>query len=582
MRLQIRDGWLLMAALAACLTTLPGIAPAQDVVAGEPHRHTGPVKNFLSEESRDMIGRLMVQDYQGRMKPLDTLARESIMKISKKSHFDGWEPIDMFFSMMIHHDYWNDQALLAVRYPGLKDFLGVSEATKHVTPASLYDGVGNYRLSRDIDVAHRTPDKEKSKTQKKLLSFDERFNLFMMTGYGLTLRIFPVPGHENNTWLSAEDIVKEAPAAGREYQEVLGTFLHALQDRSEPAIHESVGKIAAIQKELGQDVLPSGAALWAELQLNKLKPFTWASLPYLAAFPLLIAAYAWSLIRHRGGPLSLKNPLYALGLLVFLSGMILHLYGYVLRWISSGRAPLSNGYESLVFIALMIAVAGLLFEMGGKRGSIAGLSSLLASVILGVSMLPTFDPAITPLVPVLASFWLIVHVTIITASYGFLGLAAVMAMTILFLHFFKGRKRRTLQLAIYELDRLHWHVLVTGLAFLSIGTFLGGVWANESWGRYWGWDPKESWSLVTILIYAVVAHFRWIEKLRDPIHMAAGSFLAIWTVGMTYFGVNYFLSGLHSYAQGDSPGVPTWVFVMAISMVLITFGSYQVNRAKRW
>jgi ABC-type transport system involved in cytochrome c biogenesis permease subunit len=173
-------------------------------------------------------------------------------------------------------------------------------------------------------------------------------------------------------------------------------------------------------------------------------------------------------------------------------------------------------------------------------------------------------------------------VTVITASYGYLGLAAVIAMTTLILHLFKRPGRMTLQLAIFELNRLNWNVMITGLAFLSVGTFLGGVWANESWGRYWGWDPKETWSLVTILVYAFVAHFRFVESLNRPINLATGSFLAILSVGMTYFGVNYFLSGLHSYAQGDAPGVPGWVYIMAATMLALVMAARTVDSAQRW
>ena len=212
----------------------------------------------------------------------------------------------------------------------------------------------------------------------------------------------------------------------------------------------------------------------------------------------------------------------------------------------------------------------------------AALAGLLTAVILGVSMLPTFDPAMSPLVPVLSSVWLIIHVTVITASYGFLGLAALVSMAILILHLFKSQGRRNLLMAILELHKLNWNVLVMGIAFLSVGTFLGGVWANESWGRYWGWDPKETWALVSILVYAFVAHFRFINKLNRPIHIAAGTFLGISSIGMTYFGVNYFLSGLHSYAQGDSPGVPGWVYILAFTMIMLVFAAYLVDGSRTW
>jgi cytochrome c-type biogenesis protein CcsB len=547
------------------------------------HSHAPPYKNFLSEPAREALKRLMVQDFQGRMKPLDTLSRESIWKISKRGSIEGWEPLDLYLSWMAHSNFWFDKPIVAVRNPQLKGLLGVSESTELITPASLYDGEGRYRVVDDVEKAHRTPDKEKSKMQRKLISLDERFNLFFMTMRGLTLRSFPLPGDENNRWLAPGELEGELEGeVGQEFQTAFNELFHGLQELDSPAVLRATQTIQSIQYKYGSDVFPSQRALNAELQINRLQPFMWVSIPYLLAFGFLILAYASSLARKRIEAISFRNPLYALGMLVFVASLVYHTYGYVLRWIAGGHAPLSNGYESLIFISLMIGVAGLFYEIRSRRGSMAALSALFTSVILGVAMLPTFDAAISPLVPVLSSFWLIIHVTIITASYGYLGLGAVIAMTMLILYLFKRPGRMTLRLAILELNRLHWKVIVTGLAFLSVGTFLGGVWANESWGRYWGWDPKETWSLVTILVYAFVVHFRFIESLNRPLNLAAGSFLSIWSIGMTYFGVNYFLSGLHSYAQGDAPGVPAWVYIMAVTMILLVVAAYSVDSTHIW
>jgi cytochrome c-type biogenesis protein CcsB len=548
------------------------------------HRNITPRVNFLSEPARDVLKRLMVQDFRGRMKPLDTLTREALWKISKKGSLEGWDPLDLYLSWMAHADYWFEQPIIAVRNPQLRSLLGVSPGKKRVSPASLYDDAGHYSLTDEVEEAQRTPDKHKSKVQRKLISLDERFNVFFMTIRGITLRVFPLPDDENNRWLAVSDLEDEPMAedARQEYQTAFNELYHGLQDQNSESVLQAARTIEAFQIKYGAEVLPSKTALNAEMQLNRLQPFIWATIPYIIAFMLLVLAYAMSLARHHIAAISFRNPVYTLGMLVFVATLLYHAYGYVLRWIASGRAPLSNGYESLVFIALMIGVAGLYYEIRSRRGSIAALSALLTSVILGVAMLPTFDAAITPLVPVLSSYWLIIHVTIITASYGYLGLSAVIAMTMLVLHLFKRPGRMTLQLAIHELSRLNWNVMITGLAFLSVGTFLGGVWANESWGRYWGWDPKETWALVTILVYAFIAHFRFVESLNRPINLAAGSFLGISSVGMTYFGVNYFLSGLHSYAQGDAPGVPGWVYIMAAVMMALVFVAYLVDSSQSW
>jgi cytochrome c-type biogenesis protein CcsB len=523
---------------------------------------------------------LMVQDFQGRMKPFDTLSRETMMKITKSKRFEGWAPTDFYLSVMAFPHYWLEQEMIAVRNAGVKEMIGVPEMVTHIKPSYLFDEADRYRLVSLVEEAHRTPNNKRTKAQRKLLSLDERVNVLFMVIRGLSLRAFPLPGDENKKWIGPgefDDALAEDIKA--EYQEVFDAFHHGLIDMNGDDILSGSRAIGALQLKYGAGVMPSETVRKAELQLNRLQPFVWGMVPYLAAFVLLIAAYAWRIARRRGANYPLRHPLYAIGLLVYTGAVLYHLYGYTLRWIAGGQAPLSNGYESLIFISLMTGVAGLWYELRSRQGAMAALAGLLTTVILAVSMLPTFDPAISPLVPVLSSVWLIIHVTIITASYGYLGLAALVSMAILVLHLFKTSQRASLSMAIVELHKLHWMVLVTGLAFLSVGTFLGGVWANESWGRYWGWDPKETWALVTILVYAFVVHFRFVRGLNRPIHIAAGSFLAIWSIGMTYFGVNYFLSGLHSYAQGDAPGVPGWVYIMAFVMIALVIGAYAMDRS---
>ncbi|UCG50942.1 MAG: cytochrome c biogenesis protein CcsA [Candidatus Latescibacterota bacterium] len=505
------------------------------------------------------------------------------MKIAKSKRFNGWEPVDFYLSIMAYPHYWLEQEVIAVRNAKVKEMIGIPETTTHIKPSYLFDEADRYRLSGLLEEAHRTPNNKRTKAQRKLISLDERVNVFFMALRGLSWRAFPLPGDENDRWIGPGEFDNElAEDIKTEYQEVFDIFHHGLLDTRGDEILRGSQAIDALQRKYGADVIPSEIVRKAEMQLNRLQPFTWTTVPYLAAFVLLIAAYGWGIARRRGDRYSLRHPLYAVGSLVYAGAVLYHLYGYVLRWIAGGHAPLSNGYESLIFIGLMTGVAGLWYEARDRHGVMAALAGLLTTVILAVSTLPTFDPAISPLVPVLASAWLIIHVTVITASYGFLGLAALVAMAIIVLHLFKASGRRALLMAILELHKLHWAVLVTGLAFLSVGTFLGGVWANESWGRYWGWDPKETWALVSILVYAFVVHFRFVSALNRPIHIAAGSFLAIWSIGMTYFGVNYFLSGLHSYAQGDAPGVPGWVYVMAFVMISLVLAAYFADRSTSW
>ena len=562
-------------------------AEAADPHAGHVHTPpaaTAPTKNFLSPESREALRRLSVQDFQGRMKPLDTLSREMVMKITKRSHFDGWEPLDLYLSWMLSPRYWFDKPVVAVRFPGLKDRLGVDAATRAVSAASLLDASGQYLLSAEVEEALRTADRERSKLQRQLLTFDERVNLLFMNFQRGTLRIYPVPEDENNSWLAMDRLSQELGGDARfeEFRRADQALFSALAAGDDGEIRAAATLVGALQDKYGAAVEVRNQALAAELLLNDRQPFMRVIPIYFLAWALLLAAYIVSLARRRGEGFPLRHPLYLIGSIAYWLALLTHVTAFVLRWIASGRAPLSNGYESLIWISLMVGVAGFLFELKDRHALLASLGALLTAVVLSVSLLSTFDPAIGPLVPVLASYWLNIHVTIITSSYGFLGLSALVAMSILVLYLFKAPGRTTVQGAIGRLHAMHWYVMVSGLGLLSVGTLLGGVWANESWGRYWGWDSKETWSLVTILLYAAVTHMRYIRSVSGPWPVAAASFLSISSVIMTYFGVNYFLAGLHSYAAGAAAKVPSWVFVAVAVAFLLIIASWAVDRRRDW
>jgi cytochrome c-type biogenesis protein CcsB len=233
--------------------------------------------------------------------------------------------------------------------------------------------------------------------------------------------------------------------------------------------------------------------------------------------------------------------------------------GLAMRWYIAGRAPWSNGYETMIYISWVTVLAGLIFSRKSPMSLAA--TAVLASIILMVAHLSWLDPEITNLVPVLKSYWLTIHVSIITASYGFLALGALLGFISLLMMIMKSNKNQlVLRNKIKELSYISERSIIIGLYLLTIGSFLGGVWANESWGRYWGWDPKETWSLVTILVYTFIVHMGYTPGLRTDYNYSLFSLVGFSSVIMTYFGVNYYLSGLHSYAAGDPVPIPTFVY----------------------
>jgi len=254
---------------------------------------------------------------------------------------------------------------------------------------------------------------------------------------------------------------------------------------------------------------------------------------------------------------------------ILMIGFAMHIVGLGIRWYIAGHAPWSNAYESIVFIAASTVLAGIILARRSPF-ALAG-TAILAGVTMGVAHMNFINPEITNLVPVLKSYWLMIHVATIISGDGFLGLGSILSLLVLILYIIRGKNgSENIDRSIKELTNLSEMGLIVGLFLLTVGNFLGGVWANESWGRYWGWDAKETWAAVTILIYAMVLHFRFVPALKSNFIYNVAATWSYSTVLMTYFGVNYYLSGLHSYAAGDPVPIPMWVYYAVAGLFVLT------------
>jgi ABC-type transport system involved in cytochrome c biogenesis permease subunit len=195
-------------------------------------------------------------------------------------------------------------------------------------------------------------------------------------------------------------------------------------------------------------------------------------------------------------------------------------------------------------------------------------------MILMIAHWNWMDPSIANLQPVLNSYWLMIHVAVIVASYGPFTLAMVLGVVALLLMLFTNEGNKKMELNIKEITYINEMALTIGLVMLTIGNFLGGQWANESWGRYWGWDPKETWALISIMIYAFVIHARFVPALRGKWIYNLMSVVAYYSIMMTYFGVNFYLTGLHSYASGDKVVTPTFVYYSVATVFVLAILSW--------
>ena len=249
-----------------------------------------------------------------------------------------------------------------------------------------------------------------------------------------------------------------------------------------------------------------------------------------------------------------------------------------MRWYISGYAPWSNSYETMVYVAWATVLAGFIF--GRKNILTLSLATLFGGVILFVSSLNWMDPQINTLVPVLNSPWLMFHVAVIVAAYGFFGISFLLGLTNIIIMSF-NKASSLMALRIKELSVINNMSLLTGLALMTIGTFLGAVWANESWGRYWGWDPKETWALITIIVYSVVTHLHLVIKWNSDWLFNFTSVLGFSSVLMTYLGVNYFLSGMHSYGQTDTSS-SVFVYIAIVFTIIVILGFLSYNRRSKF
>ena len=510
----------------------------------------------------DKFGHLIVQDSSGRMKPMDTLSHEILAKINRNSTFMGLTSNQVVLGMMLRPDAWREIAIIRTGDKEVNKLIGLPETAKTAAFSQFFeapDEIAGYKLARLVDEANRKAPGKRDKFDKSLLQIDERVNVAYMVYTGSLVRMWPKPNDKNHKWDATIEALQSLSPKESEIVRLLaigyfGSIDEAMKSGDWKKADEALALIDKYQRFVGASVYPSDTKSKVEILYNKANIFEqlWP-LYFVVGFTLLILSFI-KIIKPAIRAEWLSKVSFTLLVMFFIA----HTAGLVMRWYISGHAPWSNGYESMIYIGWASVLAGFIFSRRSVMTMAA--TAIMTGLILFVAHLNWMDPQVTNLVPVLQSYWLTIHVAMITASYGFLGLGALLGMITLILFVLKKPENSArLNLAIKELNAINEMSLLIGLVLLTIGNFLGGVWANESWGRYWGWDPKETWALVTILVYAVVIHLRMIKGAYSDYIFSVVSLLAFTSVLMTYFGVNYYLAGLHSYAKGDPVPVPDFV-----------------------
>ena len=542
------------------------------------------VANAVSKEHAEKFGHLLVQD-NGRMKPINTFASELLRKVSRSDHYAGLDADQVFISMSEFPRLWVEVPLIALKRgnDSIRHVAGVPDGQKEISLLDLFDDKGNYKLEPYLAAATRTT--TPNQYQKDFIKAHENFSLLNAALSGSILKIFPIPGDEGNKWVSYPEL-GEANIKGMDSlyaRNILPMYFDSLKKARETGDYkqadELLESITNFQKKYGAEVMPSENKLRAETIYNKADIFN-RLYKYFAVFGILMFIFIIAQLFKDRKILRILIKSSKVLMWVFFALMTL---GLALRWYVSGHAPWSDAYESVVYVAWATVFFGLSF--GRKSDLTVASTAFVGAIILWVAHENWLDPSIANLQPVLDSYWLMIHVAVIVMSYGPFTLGMILAITSLILMIFTTKKNYSLmEINISELTVITEMALTAGLVLLTIGNFLGGQWANESWGRYWGWDPKETWALISIMVYAFVIHARLVPGLRGRWTFNVFALFSYASIMMTYFGVNFYLSGLHSYASGDAPATPTfvwWITLFAIILSAVAYFRYKKFYGKK-
>ncbi|RDI54936.1 cytochrome c biogenesis protein CcsA [Flavobacterium glaciei] len=537
-------------------------------------------KYKVPAEHAAKFGRLVIQDGGGRMKPINTFSSELLRKVSQDDSYNEMNSDQVFLSMTQYASYWIEIPIIHLRRgnDSLRKIIGVDKKAKFAPFVAFFDAKGNYKLSKYLEESFKAANP--NQFEKDFIETDKRVNLMESALSGRILKIFPIPEDKNNKWVSYLEL-NEAGFKGMEAtytKNVLplyfGSLANASTSNDYKTADELLESINGFQKRFGSKVMPSEDRITSEVLYNKYDVFNKLFYWYVLAAILMLFFAIMQIFKERKALAIAVNTMHIIVGLLF----ALHTVGLIARWYISGHAPWSNAYESIIYIAWATMFFGLAFDRKSKL-TVAS-SAFVTAMILWAANLNWIDPEIANLQPVLNSYWLMIHVAVIVASYGPFALGMILgAVSLLLISFTNEKNKAKMDLNIQEITYINELALTIGLIMLTIGNFLGGQWANESWGRYWGWDPKETWALISIMVYAFVIHARFVPSLRGKWIFNLMSMYAFISILFTYYGVNFHLVGLHSYASGEAHSL-SWIWYSLGAITL--FGAISYPKYKKY
>jgi len=537
-------------------------------------------KRKVTEEHAAKFGRLIVQDAGGRMKPINTFSSELLRKVSHSDTYKGMNSDQVFLSMTQGGNIWIQVPLIYMKSgnDSIRKIIGIDPEKKFASFIDFFDNAGNYKLMPYLEEAYKAANP--NQFEKDFIETDKKVNLMESALSGSIMKIFPIPNDPNNKWVSFPELANSGMKgmAATYTQNILLMYFTELEKASVSNQYDKANglleSINGFQNKYGSKVMPTEEKITSEILYNKYDVFQKLPYWYMYAAILMLLFTILKIFKER------KFLNYAVNTMHVVVGLLfaLHTIALIARWYISGHAPWSNAYESIIYVAWATMFFGLAFDRKSKL-TVAS-SAFVAAMILTAAYMNWIDPEIGNLQPVLNSYWLMIHVAIIVASYGPFALGMILGLVSLLLILFTTEKNKEkMKLNIKEITYINEMALTIGLIMLTIGNFLGGQWANESWGRYWGWDPKETWALISIMVYAFVIHARFVPALRGKWIFNLMSVAAFLSILFTYFGVNFHLVGLHSYASGEAHSL-NWIWYSLGAIAVI--GAITYPKARKY
>ena len=506
-----------------------------------------------------------VQD-AGRIKPFDTFARESLALAWGKEKYKGKPATQVIMSWIMVPEEWDKNEFIQVRHSGLREALQLDKVRIYYSPTEL---ITNDKLALMVQEL-RSKQEERVKLDpffQALQRLENQISVYQGIRMGLAMNMVPAENDENNDkWLYLQKFEEPYKSGFQEILTAFATLAGAENSGDKGKIKEAKAEMDAkadafvelIKKDFGDDYAPF-SQIAAELHYNKAHPFMYSWIFYLLA-TILFGVVVF------GGSGRYEKAAW----ICMLIGFLLHTYGFGLRVYITGRAPVTNMYETVVWVAWGAIICSVLLERFYKQKVLlpaAGVVATLSLILCDLSS-HVLDGSLHPLEPVLRdNFWLLVHVLTITLSYATFFVAFILGDIILFMAWkdetkFKAQIASSAQ-AIYR-------CLQVGVVLLAAGTILGGVWADYSWGRFWGWDPKETWAFIALMGYLAILHGR-IGGMLKNFGLAACSVLGFSLVIMAWYGVNFVLgAGLHTYGFGAG-GVEYVSAFVAVHLLYVAF-----------